>query len=261
MENLDKKFDLKASRNKFICKKCDRFPRPGVKLMRCASCKQLLCQNCCGEKCPLCQFVSKNKKVSTFIEESELSDILAGFKTYPCVNVKNGCLEEILANLDKLKDHDDNCIFQMVPCPKMDCTKTFIFKDLNQHLKEAHSNDVISIFYGTEKNEYTDIAGIFGIYKIQAELVNGRNYYEQKNDAHCLWFLNEKQNTLGYNWVIGPQTELGEFYGFAFVKSDIPFPDSTSNWKWYWAIDKDLPKVEADRGLGAKGIYLCFTTF
>ena len=257
MENLDQKFDLKASRNKFICKKCDRFPRPGVKLMRCASCKQLLCQNCCGENCPLCQFVSKNKKVSTFIEESELSDILAGFKTHPCVNVKNGCLEEILANLDKLKDHDDNCIFQMVPCPKMDCTKTFIFKDLNQHLKEAHSNDVISIFYGTEKNEYTFAPGIFGIYKIQAELVNGRNYYQKQNKILSIWFHQSNQK-----WRIGLSRQKGERgCSFAYVKSDIPFPDSTSNWKWKWAVDKDLTKVKAERGLGVKGIYLCFTTF
>ena len=258
MENLDKKFDLKASRNKFICKKCDRFPRPGVKLMRCASCKQLLCQNCCGEKCPLCQFVSKNKKVSTFIEESELSDILAGFKTHPCVNVKNGCLEEILANLDKLKDHDHNCIFQLVPCPKMDCTKTFIFKDLNQHLKEAHSSDVISIFYGTEKNEYTYAPGIFGIYKIQAELVNGRNYYKQQNKKHSIWFYQSNPK-----WRIGLSGQKGKCCSYAYVKSDIPFPDSTTNWKWYWKFDENLPKVKAkaDRGLGVKGKHLCFTTF
>ena len=49
--------------------------------------------------------MSKNKKVSTFIEQSELTDILAGFKTHPCVNVKNGCLEEIPAKMDELEAH------------------------------------------------------------------------------------------------------------------------------------------------------------
>ena len=79
-----------------------------------------------------------------------------------------------------------------------------------------------------------------------------------KIGLQCLFHI-----TLGYNWVIGPQTELGEFYGFAFVKSDIPFPDSTTNWKWRWSIkeNRKTKLAKADRGLGVKGIYICFTTF
>ena len=77
MENSDKKIDLKVKeglRNEFICKKCNVFPRPGVKLMRCCSCTELLCQNCCRftTKCPLCLHESKEPKISTFIEESKL---------------------------------------------------------------------------------------------------------------------------------------------------------------------------------------------
>ena len=82
MENLDKKIDLKVTmglRNEFLCKKCDIFPRPDLKLMRCSSCTALLCQNCCededdfegqlaGEidlltKCPLCHRKSKDAKI------------------------------------------------------------------------------------------------------------------------------------------------------------------------------------------------------
>ena len=53
MENLDKKIDLKVTmglRNEFLCKKCDIFPRPDLKLMRCSSCTTLLCQNCCEDE-------------------------------------------------------------------------------------------------------------------------------------------------------------------------------------------------------------------
>ena len=66
-------------------------------------------------------------------------EVLSGFKTHPCVNVKNGCLEEIPAKMDELEAHTQSCIFQMVSCPKMDCKETFIFKDLDEHLKQTHS--------------------------------------------------------------------------------------------------------------------------
>ena len=106
MENLDKKIDLKVImgfRNEFLCKKCDIFPRPDVKLMRCSSCTGLLYQNCCKSqngnpwnKCPLCRYESKDPKISTFTEESQLMNLLSGFKTHPCVNVKIRCHKEIL---------------------------------------------------------------------------------------------------------------------------------------------------------------------
>ena len=109
-----------------------------VKLMKCASCTQLLCQKCCGNKCPMCQFESKNPKAPTFVVQSELMDILSGFKTHPCVNIKNGCFEEIPANLNNLRDHEESCGFQMVPCPKLNCKETFCFNKFDHHLKNFH---------------------------------------------------------------------------------------------------------------------------
>ena len=105
MENLEKRQILDcevtvAFRDKLVCKKCDTFPRPGTELMRCASCRNILCCKCCGTKCPLCQHESKDPNVSTFARETELMEILSGLKTHPCINVKNGCLEEIPAKLD-----------------------------------------------------------------------------------------------------------------------------------------------------------------
>ena len=171
MENLDKNLDLKVMmefRKELLCKKCDIFPRPDVILMRCGSCTELLCTKCCGTKCSLCQYESKDPKIPTF-QQSELMKAIPVFKTHPCANVKNGCHEEIPGKLDDLKTHDQSCIYQMVPCPKMNCMKTFIFKDLDQHLKQIHSNEVISIYHVKDNLELFDYKeGIFGTYNLQA---------------------------------------------------------------------------------------------
>ena len=152
MENLDENIDLKVTkglRNEFLCKRCDIFPRPDTKLMRCSSCTKLLCQNCSEiyhqPTCPLCFYESKDPKISTFIQEIEVQKLLSGFKTHPCANLKNGCHEEIPAKLDTLKAHDQSCILQEVPCPKMDCYENIIFKDLEQHLEQVHTNEIMSI--------------------------------------------------------------------------------------------------------------------
>ena len=239
---------MKASRDKFICKNCQTFPRPSSELKRCAACMQLLCQKCCGTKCPLCQHESKNPKFSTFIEQPELVDILSGFRTHPCVNIKNGCHEEIPANLDKLKAHDESCIFQMVLCPQLDCKETFIFKDLDQHVKQPHElYGAICIYYGTETNEYTYQPDIFGNYILQAELVNGRKYFEKV--PYCLWWDR-------YTWNLG----LSKFKGserlsdlIAYIVKDIPFPDITTNWEWKWKVNKNGIE-KANKGLGVKSL-------
>ena len=75
METLDKNFDPKVMmefRKELYCKKCGLFPRHDVKLMLCGSCSELLCSKCCGTKCPLCQYESKNPKFPTFIQQSRL---------------------------------------------------------------------------------------------------------------------------------------------------------------------------------------------
>ena len=172
----DKNFDLKVMmefRKELHCKKCDCFPRPDVKLMRCGSCTKLLCSKCCdgGTECPLCQYKSKSPKIPTLILQSELMKAIPVFKTQSCANVKNGCHDEIPTKLDGLKTHDQSCIYQMVPCPKMNCMKTFIFKDLDEHLKQIHINEVIFIYHVKDNLEYDSYnRGIFGTYHLQDEL-------------------------------------------------------------------------------------------
>ena len=246
MANFDEKIKFevtKAFRNKLTCQYCEIFPKPGVKMMCCSSCTKLLCQNCRGTACPLCQYKSKNQKFPTFIEQPLLMEVLSGFKTHPCINIKNGCLEEIPAKMDELEAHAQSCIFQMVPCPKMHCRETFIFKDLDKHLKQAHKNDAICIYYGTETNEYTDDNGIFGIYKMQAELINGRNYYQ--NDQYAIWFG-------GNVWMIGLTKKVGGTSCYSFIRKDIPFLDCTTNWQWQWGLGTGEWE-DAHRGLGVKG--------
>ena len=235
MENLEKEIDCKvmmAFRNKLICKKCDIFPRPNAEVMRCALCKNILCGKCCGgKKCPLCQHECKNPKFSTFIKEIELMEVLSGFKTHPCTNVKNGCFEEIPAKLDKLTAHDQNCVFQMVPCP--DCEGDVIFKDLGQHLKQ-HVNGSISVNYNAKRFEFDSTkfkkdlmenSKLFGIYHLQDELINDRNYY--KNDVNAISW-NEKSfwsiTTLDYK---GKCTK----YRYALLEKDVQNLHNTSDWK------------------------------
>ena len=244
MENLEKEFDCKvtmAFRNKLVCKKCDIFPRPNTEVMRCVSCKNIMCGKCCGTKCPLCQHESKNPKVSTFIKDAELMEVLSGFKTHPCINVKNGCLEEIPAKLDGLTAHDQSCIFQNVPCP--DCKGFVIFKDLGQHLKQAHVKDSISIYYDTETNEYTYQPLIFGIYYLQTELINGRKYY--KKDKYAIAWAGE----LG--WFICLDDTKGNSKGYARMYKDVQNLHNTNDFKLYHGGNTDWK--DAGKMLRVKG--------
>ena len=247
MENLEKKVNCEvqvtmAFRNKLVCKKCEIFPRPGTEVMRCVSCKNILCGKCCGIKCPLCQHESKNPKFSTFTKDAELMVFLSGFKTHPCIYVKNGCQEEIPATLDKLTEHDESCVFQKVPCP--DCEEVVTFKNLGQHLEQVHVNDSISIYYDAETNEYT-VPDIFGTYYLQAELINGRKYY--KKDSYAISWDGEQ------DWSIGIDHDKGKPEGFAYLRKNVHNLCNTTGWKLFHGKDnggwKDAGKMLRVRGM------------
>ena len=229
---------LKDFRKKLFCRKCEKLPRPDIELMRCAFCRGILCGNCCGNgsaECPLC-----DAKFSNFTKESELMEVLAGFKTHSCMNLKNGCFEEITAKLDDLRAHDQSCVFQKVPCP--DCEESVIFKDVGQHLKQDHANDGISVYYDTETNEYTRKPEIFGIYKLQAELINGRKYYKKDNFAISFD---------GVYWNIGIDKEKGQARGYACLKKDVQNLHNTTDWRLIWCKKWE----DAGKMLRVKGKY------
>ena len=237
MENLEKRIDCEvtvAFRNKLFCKKCDTFPRPNTVIIRCAICENILCGNCsyyiAGIECPICE-----SGPSIFRKEIELMEILSGFKTHPCTYVKNGCFEEIPAKLDKLTAHEQSCVFQKVPCP--DCEGLVIFKDLGQHLKQ-HVNDSILV----DSTEYAGMnLKIFGIYHLQAELINDRKYYK-KDDYAISW--NEKRC-----WSFTPDRYKGKFAAirFAILEKDVQNIHNTTDWK-LWEKDSWREKMLQVKG-------------
>ena len=222
-----------AFRNKLICKNCQVFPRLDVALFRCASCGQFLCQKCIGSVkskcCPICQ-----RSKAYFIRQTEIMEIVAGFKTHPCINLKNGCHEDIPAKDEELKSHDQSCVFQLVTCPTLDCDESIIFKNLDQHLKESHFNAAMSVYCGTKTNECPENFGtfVYGIYHRQlGELINGRYYYEKKaTGAGCkygIWFSETGE------WMLGKSKDKGKpTRAFAKIKRDFPFPEI--DWEWIW---------------------------
>ena len=119
--------------------------------------------------------------------------------------------------------HDLSCVFQKVSCPG--CQKTIIFKDFGQHLKQ-HVDDSISIYYGTETNEYAYAPRIFGIYILQAELINGRKYY--KKDKYAIsWNGND-------TWFIGLDVGKGRSRGFAHLEKNVQNLHNTTDWKLFF---------------------------
>ena len=239
MENLEKRIDCEvtvAFRNKLFCRKCDIFPRPNTVIMRCAFCENILCGKCrynAGTECPFC-----GKNPSTFRREIELMEVLSGFKTHPCTNVKNGCFEEIPAKLDKLIAHDQSCVFQKVSCP--DCEGDVIFKDVGQHLKQ-HVNDSISVNYNTKRID----SKILGIYHLQADLINDRKYYK-KDDYGVYGFgyaisWNEKSY-----WNITSDMDKGKctILSLAMLEKDVQNLHNTSDWKMREKVLKGRGKFQ-----------------
>ena len=53
-------------------------------------------------------------------------------------------------------------------------------------------------------------------------------------------------------------SDKGSGSGYAKIKKDIPFPDSTTNWEWEW-WNPAADWTKANKGLGVKGNSLYFT--
>ena len=135
---------LLALKQLLNCQKCSKFPRPGTKLHLChGSCFKLFCETCSNiykknnvNCCPICQAAKPNGcwYTSTIPVISALTSV---FTFHPCIYAKNGCTEEI--HVEKLKAHEEFCIYQMVQCPSLSCTNTVVFKNVDEHLNEIHS--------------------------------------------------------------------------------------------------------------------------
>ena len=200
---------LKTVRDGFFCQRCEKFPRDVV--FGCADCGQIYCHECCVDKC-----IRPSVCESRIVEDPRLTILLSSFGTHPCNYLKNGCHEEIIANMDTLNAHDLSCIFQKVPCPKLDCHEKIIFKDVDQHLKKCHS-DILLVYIAGENHgmlKYnnrgnTEYDG-YGIYNSQSDTkVNGRKYYS--NEKFGIWWNIEKKK-----WLLGLIQDLGTSKSIAY---------------------------------------------
>ena len=85
----------------------------------------------------------------------------------------------------------------------------------------------MSVYGGTETNEYTNNPEIFGTFvygiyhrRLAGELINGRNYYEKKGAGkYGIWFSENG------DWMLGKSKDKGsKSKAFAKIKRDVPFP-------------------------------------
>ena len=228
---------LKTVRDDLFCQCCEKFPRPGTALVRCTSIRSCII-------CEGCRPTSTNRE---YIEQPELTKLLSAFGTHPCTYLKNGCHEEIIANMDTLEAHDLSCIFQKVPCPKLNCDENIIFKDVDKHLKKCHS-DILLIYIANETPRMMKYNG-YGIYNLQSEpMVNGRKYYS--SGKFGIWSNIERKK-----WFLGLIQDLGKSKSIAYLCDDIEIPDSTTNGKWFLrsAHKDDDWEISVD-GVVLKGI-------
>ena len=210
---------LKTVRDDFFCRRCKQFPRDAV--FQCSNCDQIFCNDCCDDKCTFCR--------NRIIYDPRLTALLSSFGTHPCNYLKNGCHEEIIANMDTLNAHDLSCIFQKVLCPKLDCHEKIIFKDVDQHLKKCHS-DILLVYIAGENHgmlKYnnrgnTEYDG-YGIYNSQSDTkVNGRKYYS--SEKFGIWWNIEKKK-----WFLGLIQDLGSSKSIAYFDGDFEIHDNTTN--------------------------------
>ena len=103
-------------------------------------------------------------------------------------------------------------------------------------MTQAHVNDSISIYYDTETNKYTHETGIFGIYKLQPTLINGRKYY--KKDKYCISWDG------GKFWYISLDRLKGKSGGFACLEKDVQNLHNTSDWKMREKVLKGRGKIQ-----------------
>ena len=176
-------FDLKALKElkkSLICDNCKRPPRPGAKIYG-NSCKGYVnvndngnwCQLChglgawdppaftpqrathtiCHSNLVRCEDCKKCPKGYSINVDMKLTEFVSTFKLFNCINLKNGCYEELEAK--DLETHERSCLFRDVTCPKLDCNAKFAFNGIMDHYQNTHGNiqakDDVLEFKGTLK--------------------------------------------------------------------------------------------------------------
>ena len=136
-------------RNDIVCQVCESRPRPGkTQWYRCLKLHQI-CQDCRGKN----EYCSCGKLIEISglcfdqtMQYCKMTEDLLNVKgmkfQISCKHKKNGCQETFS---ESELDHEDECIFRVVPCPwnaiivSVKCEAKVTFQNVIQHFKESHA--------------------------------------------------------------------------------------------------------------------------
>ncbi|ESQ47267.1 hypothetical protein EUTSA_v10027819mg [Eutrema salsugineum] len=111
----------------------------------------LACSMCCNKVkniCPSCTLpigYSRCRAMEKVIEATRVS----------CLNAKYGCKENI--SYGNQSSHEKLCVFTPCSCPILDCNYTGYYKDLNNHVRAKHKNDLIPFVWDVSKGISLDL--------------------------------------------------------------------------------------------------------
>ena len=105
----------------------------------------------------------------------------------------------------------------------MYCIIYILFSLLVESCELNHCQDGIQVYFGTETQQYTSIP-LYGHYELDPNLVNGRPFF--KMDSYGFWWDGIE------NWWIGPDSNIGQSYGFAYYEKDVYCPSLLSEFEW-----------------------------
>ena len=131
----------------FKCKDVPGFKKEQQNRYSCVDESHQLCEKC-KLKCDCGSVVGKRPNPA-------LKKILKDLPVY-CPHYKSGCTDFFL-QAESMVDHQQGCIFRQVFCPVFTCKKKVLFKDVIEHLKQVHEND---IFWSVAiENKYSPMLG------------------------------------------------------------------------------------------------------
>ena len=151
---------LKELKKSLICDNCKKPPRPGAKIYGswCQHHYQHPGSHAYINRCEYCATCPINA-CSTLLFNFQATKFVSTFKLFNCINLKNGCIEELEAK--DLEAHERSCLFRDVTCPKLGCNATFAFNGIMDHYQSKHANikakDDVLEFKGTLEELKTSV--------------------------------------------------------------------------------------------------------
>ena len=219
---------LKKFKRSLSCFKCKKPPRQGTRIYshaRKSTCHEILigCENC--QKC--------DSGVSLFYDPV-LTEFVSLFKLFNCINLNNGCNEELEAK--DLDAHERICVFRDVTCPEYPCGDTITFNEIMDH-------------YDIEHGVYTS-DNVFDFKGNFEELVHPCYILNSYGKPFFLQFRFDEDWL--YIWVIGhgDQDEINSFE--AYIKVFV-------NGKLKHSFNDTVKSIDVDRSLlmtGKSGIVI-----